>query len=98
MTLSTIKPCTLFMFICLVLLLISTWEVEAKIFCGRPSRTWSGPCIDTECDRECIDSEKFSALHHSSSTESTMVEKSQHSFYRDYDLDANCQEKSQTVD
>ncbi|XP_058743643.1 defensin-like protein 17 isoform X2 [Vicia villosa] len=57
MTLSTIKPCTLFMFICLVLLLISTWEVEAKIFCGRPSRTWSGPCIDTECDRECIDSE-----------------------------------------
>ncbi|XP_058743644.1 uncharacterized protein LOC131616353 isoform X3 [Vicia villosa] len=58
MTLSTIKPCTLFMFICLVLLLISTWEVEAKIFCGRPSRTWSGPCIDTECDRECIDSER----------------------------------------
>ncbi|WJX91897.1 hypothetical protein P8452_73615 [Trifolium repens] len=45
-----------YMVLCLVLLLISTCESEPKL-CGRPSRTYSGPCTDWDCDKECIDSE-----------------------------------------
>ncbi|CAL5195489.1 unnamed protein product [Lathyrus oleraceus] len=56
---STSKPYYVFMFIYLILFLILTWEVEAKLFCGRPSRTWSGPCNDADCDKECIDSEMY---------------------------------------
>ncbi|KEH23845.1 putative knottin, scorpion toxin [Medicago truncatula] len=52
-----------FMFLCLVIFLIFSWpwEVEEKV-CGRPNRTWSGPCIDSDCDEACLDLE-FAAIY-----------------------------------
>ncbi|WJX91892.1 hypothetical protein P8452_73610 [Trifolium repens] len=48
-----------FMLLCLVLLLISNCDVEAK-FCGEPSLTYSGKCdINNSrlCDEHCINME-----------------------------------------
>ncbi|KAK2406156.1 hypothetical protein P8452_68523 [Trifolium repens] len=66
MTSSATKFYTIFMFICLALLLISTMEVEAKV-CQKRSKTWTGPCIVTgNCKKQCIEVEKatFGACHH----------------------------------
>ncbi|CAJ2663927.1 unnamed protein product [Trifolium pratense] len=70
-----------YMFLCLVLLLISSCVPEAKL-CGRPSRTYLGPCTDWDCDKECIDSELdaiecrpqrvYAALRLSSEDETTL--------------------------
>ncbi|KAJ1409542.1 Knottin, scorpion toxin-like [Sesbania bispinosa] len=44
----------MFLFLCLALLLFSTWEVQA-ILCRRRSQTWSGPCLNTRgCNDQCI--------------------------------------------
>nr|AFK40312.1 unknown [Medicago truncatula] len=58
MTSSLSKFYTIFILIllCLVSLLIFTWEVEAKL-CGKPNRTLSSPCIDSVCYAKCIDSD-----------------------------------------
>ncbi|XP_057414904.1 defensin-like protein 19 [Lotus japonicus] len=59
------KLYTIFLCICLVLLLCSTMEVEAKI-CQRRSKTWSGPCFNTGgCKNQCMRVEHgtFGACH-----------------------------------
>ncbi|CAL5195481.1 unnamed protein product [Lathyrus oleraceus] len=44
---------TVFIFLYLIILFISTCEVEAR-FCGRTSKTWRGPCyINLSCNAEC---------------------------------------------
>jgi len=48
---------TCFIFVCV--------EVEAKV-CQKRSKTWSGPCLNTEnCKRQCVDVENatFGACH-----------------------------------
>ncbi|WJX86171.1 hypothetical protein P8452_68518 [Trifolium repens] len=55
------KLYNVFMFLCLVhLLLLSSCEVEAKL-CRSKSRTWSGPCINnSSCSTKCKQSEHAS--------------------------------------
>ncbi|CAL5195488.1 unnamed protein product [Lathyrus oleraceus] len=56
---------TIFMLICLALLLFSTSEVEAKV-CEKRSKTWSGFCGKTRnCKKQCINVENavFGACH-----------------------------------
>ncbi|KAI5422940.1 hypothetical protein KIW84_046094, partial [Lathyrus oleraceus] len=44
---------TVFIFLYLIILFISTCEVEARL-CGRTSNTWRGPCyINLSCNAEC---------------------------------------------
>ncbi|KEH18157.1 putative defensin, plant [Medicago truncatula] len=65
MTSSASKFYTIFVFVCLALLLISICEVEAKV-CQKRSKTWSGPCLNTgNCKRQCVDVENatFGACH-----------------------------------
>ncbi|KAK7304525.1 hypothetical protein VNO77_42406 [Canavalia gladiata] len=62
---STPKFFTIFMLLCLALLLFSTSEVQANL-CQRFSTTWSGPCLDTgSCKDQCINVEHatFGACH-----------------------------------
>ncbi|XP_061367689.1 defensin-like protein 19 [Gastrolobium bilobum] len=54
------KFSTLFLFICLAFLLISTWEVQLAEAqgCKRKSKTFRGPCLHTnDCNNECITEE-----------------------------------------
>ncbi|KEH18153.1 uncharacterized protein [Medicago truncatula] len=65
MTSSASKFYTIFIFVCLAFLFISTSEVEAKL-CQKRSTTWSGPCLNTgNCKRQCINVEHatFGACH-----------------------------------
>ncbi|WJX86175.1 hypothetical protein P8452_68522 [Trifolium repens] len=73
MTSSATKFYTIFVFICLVLL-IGTMEVEArscqkivpKKICQKRSKTWTGLCLITgNCKKQCIKVEKatFGACH-----------------------------------
>ncbi|CAL5195484.1 unnamed protein product [Lathyrus oleraceus] len=52
------KLYTIFIFFCLVILLISTQE-DKEGYCVMPSKVWSGPCvISLSCDVKCINSEQ----------------------------------------
>ncbi|MED6157723.1 hypothetical protein PIB30_025996 [Stylosanthes scabra] len=61
------KLLAMFTFICIALLLSSSWVqfAEANV-CQRPSKTWSGPCLNTKgCKDQCIrlESAIFGACH-----------------------------------
>ncbi|KAK7304523.1 hypothetical protein VNO77_42404 [Canavalia gladiata] len=55
---SASKFFTIFLLLCLPIILFSAWEVQANV-CERRSTLWSGPCIDTgRCKNQCINVER----------------------------------------
>ncbi|XLS62742.1 hypothetical protein HN51_016970 [Arachis hypogaea] len=62
---------TIFYFLCIALLLFSSWVKFAEAdACPKVSTTWSGPCELEGCMRQCIVAESalFGACDHSQTT------------------------------